>query len=192
MRNIKSTISIVVPIVSFIPICCYFYRGKRKRKLIKCDVERWREYTELRNEWGFFHSLSYLLIWFREFRSLYYQRIGGMLGKMLMVMIPGEKTLNITSSPIGGGFFIRHGYSTFINTQVIGKNCIIHQNTTIGDDGKGGIPSIGNNVFIGTGAIVLGAITIGDNVTIAAGAIVVDDVPSNSKVIGNKAKIYRQ
>lgn len=190
--QIKSWVSLFFPIISFIPICCLLFVNDKRRLLVKCDVEKWKEYTELRNEWGFLHSLSYLLVWFREFRNLYYRRIGGILGKILMAIIPGDKTLNITSSPIGGGFFVRHGYSTFVNTKSIGTNCVIHQNTTIGDDGRGGIPTIGNNVYIGTGAIVLGPITIGNNVTIAAGAIVVENVPSNSKVIGTKAKIYRE
>jgi len=190
--RMKSCMSICFPIISFIPICCYFFIERNRKHLVKCDVEKWKEYTELKKNWGFLHSLSYLLVWFPEFRNLYYRRVGGILGKILMAIIPGVKTLNITSNPIGGGFFVRHGYSTFVNTKSIGENCIIHQNTTIGDNGKGGIPTIGNNVYIGTGAIMLGPITIGDNVTIAAGAIVVEDVPSNSKVMGIKAKIYRE
>ena len=50
-------------------------------------------------------------------------------------------------------------------------------------------PTIGNNVSIYTGAIIIGGITIGDNVKIGAGTVVVKDVPSNSVVVGSPAKI---
>ena len=45
-----------------------------------------------------------------------------------------------------------------------------------------------NNVFIGTGAIIIGDITIGDNAKIGAGAIVVDSVPANSVILSPKAR----
>lgn len=55
--------------------------------------------------------------------------------------------------------------------------------------GKGGSPIIGNNVFIGAGATIIGNIRIGNNVKIGAGAIVVSDVPDNSTVVCEKARI---
>ena len=48
---------------------------------------------------------------------------------------------------------------------------------------------IGNNVFIGAGAIILPGIEIGDNVIIGAGSVVTKDIPDNSLVVGNPAKI---
>ena len=51
-----------------------------------------------------------------------------------------------------------------------------------------GVPTIGNNVRIATGAIVLGSVSIGDGVLIGAGAVVVKDISSNSIVVGNPAK----
>lgn len=73
---------------------------------------------------------------------------------------------------------------------VIGENCMIGSNVTIG--GKSGhfnVPIIGRNVYIGTGAKVLGPITIGDNVTIGANAVVIKDVPANNTVAGIPAKV---
>lgn len=154
------------------------------------DVLRWKQETHISSNIGFFATLSYLLLWNKEFRNLFYRRLGT-AGKMFAILLPGEKTLFLPPSEIGGAFFIRHGYSTFVNTKSIGVNCTIHQNTTIGDNGKGGYPTIGNNVCIGTGAIVIGNIKIGDNVKIGAGAIVVDDVPANSTVISPKAQILK-
>lgn len=61
---------------------------------------------------------------------------------------------------------------------VIGDNCSIGQNVTIGGRaGKTTVPVIGNNVLIGANALILGPVTIGDGANIGAGAIVVKDVP---------------
>lgn len=65
----------------------------------------------------------------------------------------------------------------------IGKNCTIHQQVTIGE-ARGGAPVIGDNVFIGAGAKIMGKITIGDHVKIGANAVIVRDVPSNCTVVG--------
>ena len=62
---------------------------------------------------------------------------------------------------------------------------------TVGYRGDG-CPLIGNNVRIGTGAVVLGPITIGDNVNIGAGAIVMKDVPSNTTVVSPHAFICKR
>jgi len=83
-----------------------------------------------------------------------------------------------------------HGLSgIFISSgAVIGSDCIIFQQVTIGsntfaDSKSSGAPTIGDNVFIGAGAKVIGNVKIGNNVRIGANAIVVKDVPSNSTVI---------
>jgi len=75
---------------------------------------------------------------------------------------------------------------------IIGRNCMIGPNVTIG--GKSGlyeVPKIGNNVYIATGAKILGPINIGDNVVIGANAVVVKDVPNNAVVAGVPAKIIK-
>lgn len=76
---------------------------------------------------------------------------------------------------------------------VIGDNCKIEQNVTIG--GRSGLtvlPKIGNHVMVGAGATVLGPVIIGDNVQIGAGAVVVKDVPDNCVVIGVPARIIKR
>lgn len=73
---------------------------------------------------------------------------------------------------------------------IIGDNCRIMHHVTIGGTTEnGGIPKIGNNVFIGVGAVVLGGIIIGDNVKIGANAVVVKNVPNNSTAVGVPAII---
>lgn len=90
---------------------------------------------------------------------------------------------------IGHGFYIGHFGTIVVNTSaVIGSNCNIAHGVTIGDNRRGskaGTPVIGNGVWIGTGAIIVGKINIGNNVLIAPGAFVNVDVPDNSIVIGN-------
>lgn len=75
---------------------------------------------------------------------------------------------------------------------IIGDNCCIGQNVTIG--GRSGIqkvPVIGDNVLIGANAVLLGPVTIGDGAQIGAGSVVVHDVPANGVVVGNPAKVIK-
>jgi serine O-acetyltransferase len=94
---------------------------------------------------------------------------------------------------IGKGLYIGHFGTIIINKDVvIGKNCNLSPNVIIGQVNRGklvGSPSIGDSVWIGTGAIIVGKITIGTNVLIAPNAFVNFNVPDNSIVIGNPAKI---
>jgi len=96
---------------------------------------------------------------------------------------------------IGRGFFIMHYLGICIGPVTIGENCVIHHNVTIGQriaSGNQGVPAIGNNVWIGPGAIIYGAITVGDNCAISAGSILSRDVPANSLVGGNPGRVILQ
>jgi serine O-acetyltransferase len=76
---------------------------------------------------------------------------------------------------------------------VIGENCVIAQNVTIGGRSMfREVPRLGNNVFVGTGAKILGPVKIGDKVKIGANAVVIRDVPSNSTVVGVPARIVKR
>lgn len=87
--------------------------------------------------------------------------------------------------------FFPHGIKgIFISDYVhIGSNCTIFQQVTIGvkdyEHPLNEVPHIGDNVFIGAGAKILGNITIGNNVKIGANAVVTKNVPDNCTVIGN-------
>ena len=97
------------------------------------------------------------------------------------------------STKIGEGFFIGHFGTIVVNDKtVIGKNCNISPGVTIGQANRGkleGTPVIGNNVWMGTNALIVGNIHIGNDVLIAPGAFVNFDVPDHSMVIGNPGKI---
>ena len=89
---------------------------------------------------------------------------------------------------IGEGFFIDHGMGVVIGeTTVIGENCTLMQGVTLGGTSTRRVkrhPTLGNNVTVGAGARILGAIEIGDNARIGAGSVVVTNVPANATVVG--------
>jgi len=75
---------------------------------------------------------------------------------------------------------------------VFGNNCNISQGVTIGVSGRGekrGVPVIGNNVYIGVNAVIVGKIKVGNNALIAANSLVNKDVPDNAVVMGVPAEI---
>lgn len=94
---------------------------------------------------------------------------------------------------IAEGLYIGHYGGIFINHEVrIGKNCNINQDVSIGAayGGKNpGTPVIGDNVYLGPGAKIIGGITLGSNVAVGANCVVNVDVPDNGVVIGNPCKI---
>ena len=99
--------------------------------------------------------------------------------------IPSSATIGYDSAFAYGGIGV-----VIHHNAIIGNDCMIGQNITIGGrTGHGGPPVIGNNVYIAAGSRVLGGITIGDNVIIGANAVVIKDVPANSVVAGIPAKI---
>ena len=78
---------------------------------------------------------------------------------------------------------------------LIGKNCNIAKGVTIGQENRGkrkGTPIIGDSVWIGTNAVIVGKIVIGDDVLIAPNAFVNCDVPSHSVVTGNPCTIHHR
>lgn len=96
---------------------------------------------------------------------------------------------------IGKGFFIDHGTGVVIGeTTEIGDNVTLFQGVTLGGTGKERgkrHPTVGDNVVIGTGAKVLGAINIGDHVKIGANSVVLQDVPPYSTVVGVPGRVVR-
>ena len=97
------------------------------------------------------------------------------------------------STQIGKGFYIGHFGTIVINEKTkIGDNCNIAHGVTIGQANRGkagGCPVIGDMVWIGTGAVIVGKVKIGSNVLIAPNSFVNFDVPDNSVVVGNPGKI---
>lgn len=99
---------------------------------------------------------------------------------------------------IGKRLFIDHGMGTVIGeTSVIGDDCILFHNVTLGGVGTGNgdikrHPTLGNNVIVYAGAQVLGNITIGDNSLVGAQSLVNKDVPANCTVVGVPGRIVKK
>lgn len=92
---------------------------------------------------------------------------------------------------LGGGLLMPHPNGVVIHPEaVIGPNCLIFQQVTIGTrTGSVGAPRIGGHVDIGAGARILGGVRIGDHAVIGANAVVVHDVPPRSLAVGVPARI---
>ncbi len=97
---------------------------------------------------------------------------------------------------IGREVFIDHGMGVVIGeTSEIGNRCLLYQGVTLGGTGKESgkrHPTLEDNVVVGAGAKVLGAIYVGNNTRIGAGSVVVKDVEANSTVVGIPGRVVHQ
>ncbi len=96
-------------------------------------------------------------------------------------------------SEIGEGLKIAHFGPTILPSQGrVGRNCSVSHGVTVGLAGEGadrGGPVIGDRVYIGPNALVIGKITIGDDALICPGAVVLRSVPARAVVLGNPARV---
>ncbi|MBJ7390059.1 MAG: hypothetical protein JHC85_00745 [Chthoniobacterales bacterium] len=100
--------------------------------------------------------------------------------------------LEINTPSLGSGVIMPHWGRILLHARRIGSDLYVFHNVTVGHDYTSGIPEIGNDVFLGTGATILGNITIGDHVVVGAGSVVLEDVPACSMVAGNPARLVRR
>lgn len=127
----------------------------------------------------------------KEYRNIFYYRLPFVIRHFFNLILPRVNNCKIQCSNIGGGVKIHHGWSAIILANKIGKNFQFYQNVTVGY-GKNGKPTIGNNVIIYTGAVVVGDIKIGNNIRIAANTVVRHDIPDNCLVYGNPCIIRKE
>jgi serine O-acetyltransferase len=159
------------------------YRLLRDRSLLDADIRRWEEVQS-----GTRGLLTLLAQ--PEFRSLYYLRLrtdglpGRVAAKVLGVVYRPQTTLYITTSDIGPGFYIQHGFATIIAAKRIGANCWVNQQVTIGFDAKLGQPVLEDGVTVNAGAQIIGGVVVGANSTVGANAVVIRDVPAGTTAVG--------
>ena len=91
----------------------------------------------------------------------------------------------------GGGLYIAHPVGTVLMAHSIGRNVSVIAAVTVGMRNEWAFPDLGDNVFIGAGARVLGKITIGAGAVIGANAVVINDVPAGATVVGIPAKVIK-
>lgn len=162
--------------------------GKRKKLLLE-DLDAFYRVEYQRQRLSDITAFYRLMVEYNAFRNVFYYRLKP-FHNMICWLMPKCKTLEIRVQQIGGGIYIQHGTSTQLDARSIGKNFWTNQNVTVGWNGPGN-PIIGDNVRIGTGAVVIGPITIRDNVNIGANAIVTKDVPSNTTVVSPLSHICK-
>jgi serine O-acetyltransferase len=91
---------------------------------------------------------------------------------------------------LGEGLKLPHPNGIVIHEEaVIGANCMIMQQVTVGMIDGGEVPTLGNNVYVGAGAKIIGRVTIGDGARIGANAVVLRDVPAGATAVGIPASI---
>ena len=94
---------------------------------------------------------------------------------------------------LGSGLLLPHPNGVVIHEDArIGDDCMIMQQVTVGMIGDGEVPTIGDRVYIGAGAKIIGKVLIGDGARIGANAVVLTDVPANCTAVGVPARIIGQ
>ncbi len=96
------------------------------------------------------------------------------------------------SARIGKGFYVGHFGPVILHSDaVLGEGCSVGPGVVIGTRGLGGtgVPRLGDGVYVGVGAKVLGGITIGNRVRIGANAVVLDDLPDGVTAVGIPARV---
>lgn len=127
-----------------------------------------------------------LMQWSRKHRLLPLELLFNKLNGMLCSCIIGR------GAEFGPGFCLIHSQGVVINGQVRGgSHVFIEHQVTIGAEQRRS-PHLGNHVFVGAGAKIIGAVTIGDHARIGANAVVVHDVPAGATVVGIPARVVRQ
>lgn len=130
-----------------------------------------------------------------------YQRWLGKPGKAARIMRAAAaaqhafwQTVTGTDIPleteIGGGLLLPHPNGIIIHPKaVIGPNCLLFQQVTIGTRDNEGTPVLGGHVDVGAGAKIIGNVRIGDHAKIGANSVVLHDVPEGATVVGIPARI---
>ena len=179
---------ILIP-VELIWLLVYFANSQKNKIDMDLDTYAVHQHRESMNR---LFLLVMNLMWSSDFRKLFLYRIGDVRSIVKFLMGRGVSIgFDVPRERFGGGLYIQHGHGTVISARSVGENCMINQLVTIGYKGDG-CPTIGNNVRIGSGAIVIGDIKVGNNVNIGAGAIVIHDVPDNCTVCSPEATIVKR
>lgn len=161
----------------------------------KCDFYRM---TGIPYKFGLKNLLYFLAqhnIRYMFYRRLYENNKKNLIAKYKLYKYSRKYGIEVASSAkLGKGLYLGHPYNITVGGNVvIGDNVNLHKGCTIGRENRGkreGVPTIGNGVYVGINSTIVGNIKIGNNVMIAPNSFINFDVPDNSIVIGNPAKIH--
>lgn len=118
-------------------------------------------------------------------RSLY--RLYAWAHRMLCLVHSSD----FRTKDFGDDLYLPHPYGIVVHAWArIGDRVTIYQNVTLGETNtRPGVPTLGDDVLVGAGAVLLGPITVGDGAVVGANAVVTDDVPAGGLAVGNPARI---
>lgn len=175
-----------------------------QQSTLKADFERylvpmhsihgpWRAWVAAATEFGFLAIAVYRLgRWSRTIRSPWLALPVKLVYRVLDFFIHVLFGISISSnSHIGPGFYVGHFGGIVVHGD-LGAGCSIGQGVTIGSRGAGrsdGYPVLGDRVFVGAGAMVIGSVRVGDDVVIGANTVVVTDVPAGCRVVSAASRI---
>jgi serine O-acetyltransferase len=186
--------------------CCFLAKNEGENYMeqlayLKADLSRWKVTTAKDFFYAVFEQGVWATIFYRLGRMLYLVR-----NPVLMIIFRltgfflfkfSETFLGVSIPPgtdIGPGLYLGHTYYIRIHPKVkIGSHLNIGPDVIIGQKGQGvqGVPVIGDHVYIGCGAKILGPISLGSHVTVGANAVVIGDVPNHVTVVGIPARIIQ-
>ena len=128
-------------------------------------------------------------IWFHKIAHWFWMKNHRLIGRYISHINRFLTGIEIhPGATIGRRFFIDHGMGVVIGeTTIVGDDVLLYKGVVLGGtslESKKRHPTIGNNVVVGTNAIVLGDIEIGDNCKIGAGSVVTKPAPEGSTIVG--------
>ncbi|MFF2549783.1 serine acetyltransferase [Nocardia sp. NPDC058058] len=149
--------------------------------------------------WRPHHRLTYRPLYFQRLlrKSEYWYNVRtDPIGRMvfawyaLRTKLLGERLgFTVPRNVFGPGLSIAHAGTLVVNPEArVGARCRIHQGVSLASGAPGSYPVIGDDVFIGPNAVIVG-VTVGDRVEVRPGAVVIKDVPADVHVAGVPAKI---
>jgi serine O-acetyltransferase len=155
-------------------------------------IDAWRPWLRISNRVVYFQRLLRSAEYFENCR----RDVAGSLWLLVLrvrLRTMGERLgFEVPRGVFGPGLSIAHPGSVTVNgNAVVGRNCRLDAQTTIGDV-RGQAPRLGDNVYVGSGARILGGVEVGDEAAIGANAVVVHDVPAGVTVGGVPAKVISQ
>lgn len=153
---------------------------------VRADMARYQEHGGWYGNFGFWVTLVYRVgAWGRRTRL----RVVGLPVHLVcaLLAVPIRLFLHVclpTRTDIGGGLMLLHPYLVLVSSNsVIGKNCTLYHDVTLGAGTSPGHPHLEDNVVVFPGARVLGGVEIGAHAHVGANAVVVRDVPSWTFVV---------
>lgn len=170
------------------------------RALIRSDIQVWGEMLAFkrRDEPVPTHTAIRLVLVYAGLRAAFLHRLAYATHRARIPFVPlilanlnlSLHGLDIPSHvEIGPRFYVPHPVGTVVTARRIGAGVTLVSAITIGMRKGDDFPVIGDGVYVGAGARVLGAITIGDRAQIGANAVVLKDVPADHVAIGVPATI---